>query len=234
MSGEKPILCLDFDGVLHSYTSGWRGATCIPDPPVPGAQDFCRQMMERFTVVICSSRCNESAGRGAIRVWLDSNDFPDGIVIAREKPAAVVSIDDRALTFDGRWPTVEELSTFQPWYKQAVAAALHQPAPRRGREEVGRQVLADIQSRMSAGLQKYGCLLQTFNGRDALMDSYQESIDLVMYLRQAIMERESEGHSEKWTRVERLLNELYRAYFSGKGHTDELHDLMLAYDEWLG
>ena len=28
---SKPILCLDFDGVLHSYTSGWRGAR-IPDP----------------------------------------------------------------------------------------------------------------------------------------------------------------------------------------------------------
>jgi hypothetical protein len=33
---RKPILCLDFDGVLHSYTSGWKGAAVIPDPPVPG------------------------------------------------------------------------------------------------------------------------------------------------------------------------------------------------------
>ena len=29
----KPILCLDFDGVVHSYTSGWKGADVIPDPP---------------------------------------------------------------------------------------------------------------------------------------------------------------------------------------------------------
>jgi hypothetical protein len=30
----KPILCLDFDGVIHSYSSGWKGADVIPDPPV--------------------------------------------------------------------------------------------------------------------------------------------------------------------------------------------------------
>jgi len=29
---SKPILCLDFDGVIHSYSSGWKGADVIPDP----------------------------------------------------------------------------------------------------------------------------------------------------------------------------------------------------------
>jgi hypothetical protein len=37
---------------------------------------------------------------------------------------------------------------------------------------------------------KYGTPLQTNNGRDALMDAYQEACDMVMYLRQAIAERD--------------------------------------------
>ena len=35
----KPTVVFDFDGVIHSYTSGWKGTTEIPDPPVPGIQE---------------------------------------------------------------------------------------------------------------------------------------------------------------------------------------------------
>ena len=35
----KYTVVLDFDGVIHSYSSGWRGKTCIPDPPVPGIRE---------------------------------------------------------------------------------------------------------------------------------------------------------------------------------------------------
>lgn len=29
---RKPILAVDFDGTLHSYTSGWKGADVVADP----------------------------------------------------------------------------------------------------------------------------------------------------------------------------------------------------------
>lgn len=40
MDKVKPILCLDFDGVCHSCTSGWQGVAQANDPPVPGLFDF--------------------------------------------------------------------------------------------------------------------------------------------------------------------------------------------------
>jgi hypothetical protein len=55
------------------------------------------------------------------------------------------------------------------------------------------QVVADLQFRRSQGIIKYGRELQTHNGRDALMDAYQEALDLAVYLRQAIMERDNVG-----------------------------------------
>lgn len=50
-------------------------------------------------------------------------------------------------------------------------------------------VIADIETRKKVGREKYGTLLQPFNGRDALVDAYQEALDLCQYLRQAIEER---------------------------------------------
>lgn len=69
-------------------------------------------------------------------------------------------------------------------------AAKNEPKPKPGNIEIAPLVLFDIQSRIEMGMQKYNTTLQANNGRDALMDAYQEAIDLVMYLRQAIAERD--------------------------------------------
>jgi len=50
--------------------------------------------------------------------------------------------------------------------------------------------MEDMRLRKEAGFLKYGTLLKSHNGRDALMDAYQEAIDLCMYLRQAMAERD--------------------------------------------
>ncbi len=69
-------------------------------------------------------------------------------------------------------------------------ASEQQPDPKPGKKVVADFVLDDIRERVSAGEKKYGTKLETFNGRDALWDAYQEAIDLVMYLRQAILENQ--------------------------------------------
>ena len=40
------------------------------------------------------------------------------------------------------------------------------------------------------GQRRYGTRLRGFNGRDALVDAFQEALDLCVYLRQAIYERD--------------------------------------------
>ena len=76
----------------------------------------------------------------------------------------------------------------------SVHGKLAQPEPTRNDEmSIQELVLDDIQDRMEFGRKKYGTLLQPFNGRDALRDAYEEALDLVMYLRQAIEERDASG-----------------------------------------
>lgn len=51
-------------------------------------------------------------------------------------------------------------------------------------------VAADIQSRSEFGRNKYGVNLRAFNGRDPLKDAYEEVLDLAVYLRQLMYERD--------------------------------------------
>lgn len=128
----KPIISIDFDGVIHSYTSGWQGPRTIPDPPVPGALSF---MLDRLNderpwdVVIHSSRARYFGGISAMRAWLRKHAGSmwwesvgcyglESVRFSRWKPAAVLTLDDRALTFTGAWPTLEQIKTFKPWNKR--------------------------------------------------------------------------------------------------------------------
>ena len=72
-----------------------------------------------------------------------------------------------------------------------IKVARPQPDPAPGQEDVVDLVLEDIEERVRMGREKYGTKLMTFNGRDPLVDAYQEALDLVFYLRQAIAERDA-------------------------------------------
>lgn len=133
----NPTICVDFDGVIHSYTSGWQGVAVIPDPPVPGAIEWLQEHLpipdgicamapphEGPIVCIYSSRSKSWRGRRAMKRWLIENGLPreyisDGILkFPKQKPAAFLTIDDRAICFDGRFPTAAEMLSFKPWYRR--------------------------------------------------------------------------------------------------------------------
>jgi hypothetical protein len=70
-----------------------------------------------------------------------------------------------------------------------VADSKAQPAPVGGGRAVFDLVMRDLEKRKADGVIKYGTVLRENNGRNPLMDAYQESLDLTMYLRQALMEQ---------------------------------------------
>lgn len=51
-------------------------------------------------------------------------------------------------------------------------------------------VMGEMQARHELGIKRYGTPLQPNNGRDMLRDAYEEVLDLAVYLRGAIYERD--------------------------------------------
>lgn len=72
-------------------------------------------------------------------------------------------------------------------------ATIEQPQPETRAESVSvaPHVVDDIVARARLGVERYGTPLRTHNGRDGLVDLYQELIDAVFYIKQVIMERDS-------------------------------------------
>lgn len=59
--------------------------------------------------------------------------------------------------------------------------------PRRGSHEL---LAADIMDRLAVGMDRYGEALKPMNGRDTALDAYEEVLDLAVYMRTLMMERE--------------------------------------------
>lgn len=101
-------VAVDFDGVLHPYTEGWVGSVPADEPPMPGARDFLRRLIESgYRIVVFSTRCDHEDGLVGTRNWLLAHGllgFIDDVTC--QKPAAVAYVDDRAVPFVGDWADV--------------------------------------------------------------------------------------------------------------------------------
>ena len=85
---------------------------------------------------------------------------------------------------------VEQLRDAAERFALGLVEAQPAPTPSNG-TPVWELVVADMRERDQLGRRRYGTPLQAHNGRDALVDAYQEALDLAVYLRQAIAERAS-------------------------------------------
>lgn len=130
----KPTICIDFDGVIHSYEKGWQNGV-IYGEVVPGFFEWVERVRDRFKLVIYSSRSKSEDGVLAMGMWLHEKrnawikaggqrhpTEPLEFDFAHEKPAAWLTIDDRAICFRGDWSAPElepeALRAFKPWMSQ--------------------------------------------------------------------------------------------------------------------
>lgn len=142
MANGLPILCLDFDGVIHDYRDGWKGGE-IYGNLTPGFYDWAKEAQKRFTLVIYSSRSKDGDGIEQMAKWLTDQigksvvrrgyrkaDARMALTIgevefefAHEKPPAFLTIDDRAMQFRGSWADFDPdvLREFRPWMDRSKA-----------------------------------------------------------------------------------------------------------------
>lgn len=132
MENRKPILCVDFDGVIHDYRQGWKGGE-IYGRTTPGFWKWAAEAVYHFRLVVYSSRSSTEEGRRSMAEWMGKqsiehgldelgSDFDWAIIFgslefASEKPPAFITIDDRAKQFTGTWHEFDPkaLINFKPW-----------------------------------------------------------------------------------------------------------------------
>lgn len=136
--GKRYTIAVDFDGVIHRYDTPWKAAHIIPDKPVDDAIRWLNEMVQKFDVVIFSTRCKSWRGRRAVRKWLqyysgglwDQDEHGrygiEDVELTAVKPPALIYLDDRAMRFEGTFPTAQTIHRALPWHK--LVSSPH-PAP---------------------------------------------------------------------------------------------------------
>ena len=165
------------------------------------------------------AECGKWVGKGTVNFPCPLDPHHDGPCIARELPATLREREkwERAqqAAMKGPAPVAEvfdEVEPVEPAEALKVLANMEEveqnlaPTKQRPGDQplpvindlpyVQDAVVADIEERKKIGIERYGTPLQAFNGRDALLDAYQEALDLAMYLKQMLIERDAKAVSQ--------------------------------------
>ena len=133
------------------------------------------------------------------------NDWPRNGT-TRDEFMAIVGTTDARDAFVEAW---EEWTT-----RVSGSLSTPEPEPTTGTgRSIHDTVIDDMVERKAFGLKKYGTELQAHNGRDALVDAYQEALDLVVYLRQEIAERpKNQTRPKSHKHITKAIADLKTAY----------------------
>lgn len=119
---KKKTICIDFDGVLHDYSEGYKGKDVFGDM-IPNA-DKATQLLKKkgWTIIIYTTRPKTAK----LEKWLKDkgiaydyiNENPNQPEDSKGgKLIADIYLDDRGMQFRGDWSEwlMEEIASFQPW-----------------------------------------------------------------------------------------------------------------------
>ena len=106
---ERPVVCIDLDGVLNEF-DGWRGAEYF-HPPRPGSRQFLERLNTLgYDVVVFTVRWAPHVEEWLCKWGLNS-------LVSRvtdKKPPAHAYVDDRAICFRGDFDSaLEQIRHFQ-------------------------------------------------------------------------------------------------------------------------
>ncbi len=101
MKPHRMRVCIDFDGVIHDYSEGYKDGSLYGDP-IKGAIDNIVKLHEAgHEIYILTARDKEQHKKieSWIRKYLPNSHKEIPIVVSNIKPPAGVYVDDRAIHF---------------------------------------------------------------------------------------------------------------------------------------
>lgn len=108
---NKPVIAVDFDGVIHGYSEGWKDGS-IYDSPIVGCKNALTILAKQYRILIWSTRNYDRVINGEsqsnqvedIKAYLEKHQIPyDEIYIDPNKPMCDLFIDDNAYRFEKDW-----------------------------------------------------------------------------------------------------------------------------------
>lgn len=138
---RRITVAVDFDGVIHHRPKTERGGEDVTGLPIPGAMNFIRHLVTAAHVVIFTARLDtedvaqHKRTTDNIKFWMkrhmcdeadrlvilgkpsfDIHAVLDALTYTAVKPKyARVFLDDRAIRFDGNWPSIPDILKFKTW-----------------------------------------------------------------------------------------------------------------------